>query len=269
MSGVQRVTGDQRILLDAALEAARVGGAVVAGAFGGPSRAVVAKAPGDYVSETDTASEAAIRDTLARLAPGIPFFGEEGGGARAELVWVVDPLDGTANFLHGFPVVGVSVALVESGRPVVAVVHAPVLGQTFSAVRGGGTWCDGAPVSVSSRPVAAGISGTGFPFKAKHRTPLYRRMFDRVFARMEDLRRPGAASLDLAWVAAGVFDGFFELGLGTWDVAAGALLIEEAGGVVTDWHGDDRRWLETGDILAGPPAVHAALLEMAAEASSP
>jgi myo-inositol-1(or 4)-monophosphatase len=244
--------------------AARLGGAVVADHFGRLTEGVYSKAPGDYVSEVDLASEETIRAALEREAPGIAFFGEEGGGTRGDLWWVVDPLDGTANFLHGFPVVGVSVALVESGRPVAGAVHAPLLGgETFTAVRGGGAFRDGRPLRVVDRPVASAICNTGFPFKKKHRLDDYRRVFEGAFLALEDLRRAGAASLDLAWTAAGVFDGFFEIGLGSWDVAAGALLVTEAGGVVTDWAGDDEAWLASGDILAGPPAVHEVLLDLA------
>jgi myo-inositol-1(or 4)-monophosphatase len=242
----------------AAEKAARIGGAIVLEHFGG-ARHVRAKAPGDYVSEVDLASEAAIRDELERLAPGIPFFGEEGGGDRAALGWLVDPLDGTANFLHGFPVVGVSVALVEDGRPAAGVVHAPMLATTFRCARGRGAWQDGERITVSTREPAQAICATGFPFKAKQRRRQYMPVFAGAFDAFEDLRRAGAASLDLAWVAAGVFDGFFEVGLGPWDVAAGALLIEEAGGVVTDWSGDTTSWLATGDILCGSHAVHATL----------
>jgi myo-inositol-1(or 4)-monophosphatase len=249
------MTIDLGALLTAAEAAARIGGEVVSAGFGG-ARHVRAKAPGDYVSEVDLASEAAVRDELARRFPAIPFFGEEGGGDRAELGWLVDPLDGTANFLHGFPIVGVSVALIEAGTPAVGVVHAPLLNTTFTAVRGGGAFQDGDPLGVSERLPSAAICATGFPFKAKHRLPQYQPVFQRAFDTFEDLRRAGAASLDLAWVAAGVFDGFFEVGLGPWDVAAGALLITEAGGVVTDWAGDGAAWLATGDILTGSPVVH-------------
>jgi myo-inositol-1(or 4)-monophosphatase len=251
-------------LVDVAEAAARLGGGVVAGHFGRLTAGVHSKAPGDYVSEVDLRSEQTIRESLDRDAPGIPFFGEEGGGTKGDLWWVVDPLDGTANFLHGFPVVGVSVALVEAGRPVVGAVHAPLLGgETFTAVRGGGAFRDGQPIRVADRPVASAICNTGFPFKRKHRLDDYRRVFEGAFLTMEDLRRAGAASLDLAWTAAGVFDGFFEIGLGAWDVAAGALLVTEAGGVVTDWAGDAAAWLVSGDILAGPPAVYEVLLDLA------
>ena len=251
------------VLLRAAEAAARIGGAVVAERFGLLAAGVVTKGPGDYVSEADTASEEAIRDALQRKAPGVAFFGEEGGGTRAEVGWVVDPLDGTANFLHAFPVVGVSVALVEAGRPVVGAVHAPLLGETYTAARGAGAHRDGRPLRVARRDPARAICATGFPFKIKHRLDRYRPVFERAFLDFEDLRRPGAASLDLAWTAAGVFDGFFELGLGSWDVAAGALLVVEAGGLVTDWDGDADAWLATGDILAAPAPVHRALLALA------
>lgn len=258
--------GELQHLRGAAERAARVGGRIVAEAVG-RARRVEAKAPGDYVTAVDRASEEAVKEALAADAPDVPFFGEEGGGVRAELGWIVDPLDGTANFVHGFPAVGVSIALVEAGRPVVGVVHAPLLdGALYSAVEGAGARRDGEPLRVAERPVGEAICATGFPFKIKHRLPEYVTFFAEAFRRFEDLRRPGAASLDLAWVAEGVFDGFFELGLGTWDVAAGALLIREAGGVVTDWSGDDRGWLDSGDILAGPPPVHEVLVELARDA---
>jgi myo-inositol-1(or 4)-monophosphatase len=248
-------------LLAVATTAARAGGDVVSARFGA-AREVRQKAPGDWVSAVDLDSEATVREVLDRDAPGIAFFGEEGGGERARTGWFVDPLDGTANFLHGFDAVGVSVALVDDGRPVVGVVHAPLLGRTFTAVRGGGAHRDGARLSVSDRSPDAAICATGFPFRRKDLVPRYQEAFRRAFAEFEDLRRVGAASLDLCWTGEGVFDGFFELALGTWDVAAGALVVAEAGGVVTDWAGDERAWLRSGDILAAPPRVHERLLAL-------
>jgi myo-inositol-1(or 4)-monophosphatase len=232
---------------------------------------VTRRSAGDYVSEVDRASEEAIAQVLRAAAPGIPLLAEEAGGERhPERYWAVDPLDGTTNFLHGFPAVGVSVALVEAGRPAVGAVHAPFLGadaaETYVGWRGGGAWRGRERLAVSSREPAEAVVGTGFPFRRKDRLPRYLAAFGAALEGFEDLRRPGAAALDLAWVAAGVFDGFFELGLGTWDVAAGALLIAEASGVVTDWDGGDR-FLETGDVLAGPPAIHERLLEIARAAS--
>ncbi len=250
-------------LLPAAERAARAGGEIVARHFAEVPVGLRTKAPGDYVSEVDTRSEDVIRAALLEAAPEVPVFGEERGGARADLGWLVDPLDGTANFLHRFPVVAVSVALVADGRPVLGVVHAPLLGETYTAVRGEGAWRGGERLAVSARTPDTAICATGFPFRRKDLLPRYLATFEAALARFEDLRRPGSAALDLAWVAAGSFDGFFELALGPWDVAAGGLLIQEAGGIVTDWTGDDRAWLDSGDILAGSPAVHEELRELA------
>jgi myo-inositol-1(or 4)-monophosphatase len=255
---------DLDALLDAACRAAAAGARVVLDAFGG-ARNVREKGPGDWVSDADTTSEAAVRAVLHEAAPELAFFGEEGGGERADVGWFVDPLDGTANFVHGLPVVGVSVALVADGEPVVGVVEAPMLGDVYAARRGGGAFCNGAPMRVGTRASESAICATGFPFRAKRqRLPEYFPVFERALLTFEDLRRAGAASMDLAWTAAGVFDGYFEQNLGTWDVAAGALLVREAGGLVTDWQGDDRAWLQSGDVVAGPPAVHARLLEVIA-----
>ena len=254
-------------LAETAARAAVAGGDVVRAAAAPEAVALKgAEGSGDYVTDVDVASERAIRSALS--ATGMPVLGEESGGASgASRYWVVDPLDGTTNFLHRFPVVGVSVALVDDGSPVVGVVHAPFLGRTWRAWRGGGAWTDdGVPLRVSAREPGSSVVGTGFPFRRKANVARYVAAFRAAFERFEDLRRPGAAALDLAWVAEGVFDGFFELGLGTWDVAAGAVLVREAGGVVTDWAGDSRGWLRSGDILAGPPVVHEALLEVAGNA---
>jgi myo-inositol-1(or 4)-monophosphatase len=254
---------DLTSLRDVAEHAARAGGAVVADRFGA-ARFAREKAPGDWVSEVDVDSETAIRAIL-RDETGLPVFGEEEGGERADVGWLVDPLDGTANFLHGFDAVGVSVGLVSGGAPVVGVVFAPLLDRIFCAVQGGGATRDGRPIRVSERGPEQAICATGFPFRRHERLPRYLPMFGAVLTRFEDLRRVGAASLDLCWTAEGVFDGFFELGLGPWDVAAGALVVREAGGVVTDWSGDHSAWLTTGNILAAPPQVHPALRALADE----
>jgi myo-inositol-1(or 4)-monophosphatase len=253
---------DLAALLEVAQRAARAGGDTVRAGFGAVHEAL-AKAPGDWVSAVDTNSERVARAVLLDSAPDIPVHGEEEGGERADVEWLVDPLDGTANFLHAFPVVGVSIALVVGGEPVVAVVHAPMLGETYWATAGGGAWRDDAPLRVSTRAVEEAICATGFPFRKKReRLDEYFPVFERALRTFEDLRRAGSASLDLAWTSAGVFDGYFEQGLAAWDVAAGALLVREAGGVVTDWRGDERAWLHSGDIAAAPPSVHAQILDL-------
>lgn len=253
-------------LLAVALDAARVGGAIVSEEFGAP-RDVREKAPGDWVSAADLRSEAAVRDVLVAATPDIPVLGEEGGGERAVLGWLVDPLDGTANFLHGLEAVGVSVGLVEDDVPIVGVVNAPLLRRTYSARRGGGAFLDGEPIRVSGRGPSQAICATGFPFRRRDLIERYLSVFAAALRSLEDLRRIGGASLDLCWTAHGVFDGYFELALGPWDVAAGGLLVREAGGVVTDWAGDEKRWLRSGNVVAAPPGVHEFLLDLIANNS--
>jgi myo-inositol-1(or 4)-monophosphatase len=247
-------------LLGVAQAAARAGGEIVLAGFGAVHEAQ-SKAPGDWVSAVDTNSERIVRAALLDGAPDIPVHGEEEGGERADVEWLVDPLDGTANFLHAFPIVGVSIALVAHGEPVVAVVHAPMLGETYWATAGGGAWRDGTPLRVSTRAVEEAICATGFPFRKKReRLDEYFPVFQRALRTFEDLRRAGSASLDLAWTSSGVFDGYFEQALAPWDVGAGALLVREAGGVVTDWSGDPHAWLHSGDIVAAPATLHERLL---------
>lgn len=224
------------------------------------------KGRADYVTEVDRAAEEAAREVLGKESPGVPVLGEELGGRESDRYWLIDPLDGTVNFLHRFPIVGVSVALVDDGRPVAGAVHAPYLDTTFSAARGQGAEQDGAPLRVSEVPPERAVVGTGFPFRHKDRLPEYLKVMIPALGLFEDLRRPGAVALDLAWVAAGVFDGFFEIGLSSWDVAAGALLIQEAGGTVTDWSGGDDYL--AGDVLAGSGPVHEQLLELAVDTGS-
>ncbi|MDH5314353.1 MAG: inositol monophosphatase [Actinomycetota bacterium] len=253
--------------VEVAMRAAERGAEVVrAAGLGTGTVAHRKELPGDYVTEVDLASEEAIAKLLSAEGGGVPVHGEESGGDGVHDAWVVDPLDGTTNFAHGFPLVGVSVALVRDGAPVSGAICAPFLRETWFAGSGEGAWHrraedDPVRVSVSTREPERAVVGTGFPFRRKELLARYLRTFDGALSRFEDLRRPGAAALDLAWVAAGAFDGFFELGLSPWDVAAGGLLIEEAGGVVTDWEGGDG-WLG-GDILAGGQAVHAELLRLA------
>jgi myo-inositol-1(or 4)-monophosphatase len=217
------------------------------------------------VTATDRDSESAILEVLARDAPGVPVLAEERGGLRAQTMWAVDPLDGTTNFTRGFPVVGISVALLDRGHPVAGAVLAPFLSLEFTMAQGRGAYLNGErlPRHRVVEPSSA-VVATGFPFRDKQLLPRYLSMFGPALARFEDLRRAGAAALDLAWTSSSTFDGFFELGLNTWDVAAGAGLVLEVGGVVTDWSGGDA-WIETGNILAASPAVHEALLVLAAE----
>lgn len=251
-------------LRDLALAAARAAGSEVLSARS-DARALApeSKSAGDYVTAVDRAAEAAALAVLAAGTPEIPVLAEESGGVAAERMWVVDPVDGTTNLLRGYPEVGVSVALVEHGRPVAGAVTAPLTGEAWCAALGEGAFDgSGRRLGVRERP-GAEVVATGFPFRRKaDNLARYQPVLEAALRRFEDLRRPGAASLDLAYAAAGVWDGYFELGLALWDIAAGALLVREAGGVVTDWAGDADAVFRSGDILAGTPGWHAAMLEL-------
>jgi myo-inositol-1(or 4)-monophosphatase len=244
-------------------EAAARGGRIVAERFGRPIDGLERKGIGDYVTDADRESEETILAYLREATPDIPVVAEEeaGDAQRQERYWSVDPLDGTRNFSIGLPIVAVSVALVDGARPVVGAVVGPMLGLSFSAVRGGGAYEGRRRLGVSARRPDQAIVATGFPFRDPTLLDGYLPTFEAVLRASEDIRRAGAAALDLAWVAKGVYDGFFELNLSEWDVAAGALLVEEAGGVVTDWAGGDG-YLR-GDILAASPWTHPLLLEAA------
>ena len=223
------------------------------------------KGAGDYVTAFDKKSEAAILDVLGRESPGITVLAEERGGTRAGTMWAVDPLDGTTNFTRGFPVLAVSVGLLDEGIPVAGVVIAPFLGLEFAVSQGRGATLNGdrIPQMAAVDPSKA-IVATGFPFRNKGRMSRYRPVMEGAFQRFEDVRRAGAAALDLAWTATGTFDGYFELNLNTWDLAAGAALVMEVGARISDWSGGST-WVESGDILAAPPAVHDVLLKLAQE----
>ena len=229
-----------------------------------PGSAAEVKGAGDYVTDSDRRSEAAIVAVLRHETPEITLLAEESGGARSGTMWAVDPLDGTTNFTRGFPSVGVSVGLLEGGRPVLGVVIGPFLNLEFAGAVGAGATMNGEPLPrLRSIDPARAVVATGFPFRNKQLLPRYQPVLRKALVRFEDLRRAGAAALDLAWTANGTFDGFFELGLNTWDVAAGAAIVLAVGGRVSDWEGGDT-WIQTGNILAASEQVHAALLELAA-----
>jgi myo-inositol-1(or 4)-monophosphatase len=251
-------------LLGVAMTAAQLGGEVLRRYFRALSpEQVNEKARNDYVSAADRASEEIIAAFLQRETPEFGLLAEEtGASGAAGARWVVDPLDGTANFIHSFPHFAVSVALVDGVRVLVGAVYDPMRDEMFSAGRGVGAWCNGRRLSVTGR---AGLAGafltTGFPFRVHRMLDLYLRVFHDVFLRVAAIRRPGAAALDLAHTAAGIFDGFFEFCLSEWDIAAGALLVREAGGVVTNLDGD-RGIFENGNVVAAAPGVHRELLDV-------
>lgn len=248
-------------LRDVALTAARAAAVVIRAArHNAAPLHTERKGAGDYVTAVDRAAEAAALAVLREADPSIDVMAEESGGEVSARMWVVDPLDGTTNFVRGFPEVGVSIALVEQGVPRVGVVTAPLTGGEWSAVAGEGAF-DGAGrrLDITASP-GDGVVATGFPFRSPKNRPRYIPVMTAAMESFEDLRRAGAASLDLAYSASGVWEGFFELNLALWDIAAGSLLVREAGGVVTDWAGDEDAVFRSGDILAGAPAWHERML---------
>jgi myo-inositol-1(or 4)-monophosphatase len=229
---------------------------------GGPS-AWTLKGSRDFVTEVDRTAERMIADILLAAEPGARMVGEELSPSVITdgLIWIVDPLDGTTNFLHGFPTYAVSIGAALDGVLQAAVVLQVPQNETYSAARGGGAWLGDRRLTVSTivEPEFA-LIGTGFPFRAMSQLEEYQRQFGNVARATSGIRRPGAASLDLADVAAGRFDGFWEQQLSAWDIAAGTLLIREAGGVVTDFSGRDIGIEHTG-VVAGNPAIHVWLIE--------
>lgn len=221
------------------------------------------KSPTDFVSAVDRASEEAIAEIVRSRHPDVPLVGEElsPDAAMDGLVFVADPLDGTTNYLHGFPFYAVSIAAAIDGQPVAgAVVNVPT-GELFTATAGGGARRNGQPISVSSitEPSRA-LLGTGFPFKHEEQVDPYLRSMREIMRHAAGIRRPGSAALDLCEVACGRFDGFWEPMLAPWDIAAGILLVREAGGLVTTYDGQPVRIAHT-QIVAGNPAMHGWLLE--------
>lgn len=223
-----------------------------------------AKSARDYVTDVDRRIEGAIAESLEGMVPGMTIVGEELQPelARGGRSWVVDPLDGTTNFLHRFPPWSVSIAAVEDGRPVAGVVLDVERGHEYSAALSEGAWRDGQRLQVSTiTEPAQALIGTGFPFKDLSGLDDYIAGFRRVAAATAGIRRAGSAAMDLCWVASGKFDAFWEQKLAPWDVAAGMLIVREAGGLVTDASGRDRG-VEHGPLVAGNPAMHAWLLEV-------
>ncbi len=226
---------------------------------------ITEKSRNDLVTSADRAAEEAILAEIERRFPGHAVLAEESGWTRRDddrPTWIVDPLDGTTNFVHGIPQFAVSVGVAIAGRVQYGVILDPVKNDVFRAGRSMGATWNGKPCAVTSR---AGLEGaliaTGFPFKAHELLDPYLAIFREVFLHCKAIRRPGAAALDLAYTACGLFDGFFEFRLSPWDLAAGSLLVEEAGGQVSDMKGGGD-YMASGNMLCGAPGVHAELLEI-------
>ncbi len=248
-----------------AVRAARAGGAVLMKGYGRlrPGQ-IRKKGLYDWVTEMDHRSERAILRVIRRAFPGHAVQAEESAPGRASgrFQWLIDPLDGTVNYLHGFPMFAVSIALEMDGRLEVGVIYDPVRKELFTARRGRGAFLNGRRIRISGHSRFDGaLLATGFPFRAQRLLSLYLRSFRRIFLRTGNIRRAGSAAVDLAYTACGRMDGFWEMSLSPWDMAAGALLIWEAGGRVTDFFGEER-FLERGHIVAAAPALQRGLVKI-------
>ncbi len=251
-------------LLNIAISAARQAGDIIVRHMEQLDRVkVTAKSQEEYFCEVDIKAEQAIINTIHKAYPDHGIIAEESGAQNedAESVWIIDPLDGTSNYLHGFPFYSVSIALRVKNRIEHAVVYDPLRHECFSASRGRGARLNDRRLRVSKQTqLSASMLGTGFPFRNEALAKRYLPTFEALFGKCAGVRRTGSAALDLAYVASGRLDGFWEFGLRPWDIAAGCLLIQEAGGLVSDLQGGED-YMRQGDVVAGTPKVFKALLQ--------
>ncbi|MFN5046960.1 inositol monophosphatase family protein [Roseateles sp.] len=256
-------------MLNVAIKAARAAGSII-------NRAsldldilkINTKSPNDFVTEVDQAAENVIIETLLQAYPDHGILAEESGRAHgnkhSDYVWIIDPLDGTTNFIHGFPVYAVSIALAFRGKIEQAVVYDPCRNDLFYATKGRGAFLNDKRLRVSKRTrMSDALIGTGFPFRRGDNFKRYMKMFEEVMTQCAGLRRPGAAALDLCYVAAGYYDAFFETGLNPWDVAAGSLIITEAGGLIGNFTGE-ADFLNQREVVAGSPKIYGQLVQILA-----
>ncbi|MBI3346473.1 MAG: inositol monophosphatase [Burkholderiales bacterium] len=254
-------------MLNVAIKAARAAGAIINRAsLDLEALRINTKSPNDFVTEVDHAAEGVIIETLLGAYPDHGILAEESGrthGAKhSEYVWIIDPLDGTTNFIHGLPMYCVSIALAHRGVVQQAVVYDPTRNDLFYATKGRGAFLNDRRLRVSKRTrMSDALIGTGFPFRRGDNFKRYVKMFEDVMQVCAGLRRPGAAALDLCYVAAGYYDAFFETGLQPWDVAAGSLIIAEAGGLVGNFTGE-ADFLHQREVVAGNPKIYAQLVTM-------
>ena len=256
-------------MLNTAITAARAAGKIINRAALDIERVqVTAKSHNDFVTEVDQAAEEAVIDVLLQAYPGHAILAEESGRSRgakdSEYLWIIDPLDGTTNFIHGFPVYAVSIALAHRGQVQQAVVYDPARNDMFYASKGRGAFLNDRRLRVSKRTrLLESLIGTGFPFRKGDNFKRYLKMFEEVMQHCAGLRRPGAAALDLCYVAAGWYDGFFETGLNPWDIAAGSLMVTEAGGLIGNFTGESD-YLYQREIVAGNPKIYGQLVSILA-----
>lgn len=251
-------------MLNIAIKAARKAGSFIIRASEDIDALTInTKKINDFVTEVDVTSEKIIIDSLRDAYPNHSFLGEESGlSHEAENLWIIDPLDGTTNFLHKFPQYCISIALQQKGEITQAVIYDPNRNDLFTASKGQGAFLNDRRIRVSKkRKLKECLIGTGLPFRDFKYLQTYLKMMEEVVLNTQGIRRPGAAALDLAYVAAGWLDGFWEINLSKWDIAAGGLIIKEAGGIVSDFSGKDK-WLESGNMVCANPMIYDNFIKM-------
>lgn len=251
-------------MLNTAVKAARRAGAVINRASRDlDALSITTKRRNDFVTEVDRAAEEAVIEILQKAYPDHAILAEESGASgTSEYEWIIDPLDGTTNFIHGFPQYAVSIGLRHKGVMQQAVIYDPTRNELFTATRGRGAFLNDQRIRVSKRAhLKDSLIGTGFPFREAENIDEYLRVFKRVTFETAGIRRAGAAALDLAYVACGRLDAFWEKGLAPWDMAAGSLLVLEAGGLISDYDGE-ANYMESGEVVCGNPKVFAQLLQL-------
>jgi myo-inositol-1(or 4)-monophosphatase len=251
-------------MLEVAKDAARIGGEILKEAFGKLQESQIdLKGKGDYVTDLDHRSEAAILERIQEAFPEHDICAEESGlkDQDSSYQWVIDPLDGTANYVQGIPLYAISIALVKGDQILIGVIFHPDRDELFWAVKGKGAFLNSAPIRITQKKkMAYSMLASGFPWRSKQYVDQYLTCFKDLFLEAAGIRRMGSAALDLAYTACGRFDGFWEIKLGPWDVAAGILLVKEAGGIVTDFHGG-KQYLKTGNVVAGNRIIHNHILK--------
>lgn len=247
---------------ETAFRAARLAGEIILDNLGKISKKDIdLKKASDFVTSVDKKSERIIIDTIKEDFPDHIFLSEESlkQCGKEAYRWIIDPLDGTTNYIHGYPAFSISIALEYKGEIILGVILDPLKEELFHSEKGRGAFLNDKQVKVSEINLKESLIATGFPFRKKEMTDSYLKLFRNIFFKVSDIRRAGSAALDLACIACGRCDGFFELGLSPWDVAAGSLIIKEAGGTITDF-GGGKKYLLTGNIVAGNPEVHKEIL---------
>ena len=259
------MTEPKQRMMEVAREAACIGGDILREKFGHLQNSQIdLKGMGDYVTELDHRSEEAIIKRIKQDYPDHMILAEESGREcrDSSYNWIIDPLDGTANYVQGIPVYGISIALKKKDDLLLGLVYDVDRDDMYWALRGEGAYLNGQKIRVSNRDeMAYSMLASGFPWRSKKYMDPYMACFKELFLDAAGIRRMGSAAIDLAYTACGRFDGFWEMKLGTWDIAAGILLVREAGGVVTDFHGGDT-YLESGNVVAGNAVIHAKILEV-------